>query len=290
MAPPGSLLGRSFDAVTIAKLAKRSMRAVLTMDEFPFTSRWFRVRPEKSGRAGMKAERLLMGMLLGGVAIGCVVVLYPFVSAILWAAILTFTTWPLFQALRHRLRIGARAAAGLMVLATALVVVVPLALVVPGSGTDVKEFQAILAAATASGLPAMPAWIGDVPLVGPLLQSAWTEWARDLGVMAGVFRPYFGIAAEVGFRLVLGLANGVLEFLLALLVAFFLYASGEALAAKIESLLRRIAGDRAERLIGVTGATVRGVVYGILGTAVVQGMLTVFGLWVSGVPRRCCWG
>jgi len=30
---------------------------------------------------------------------------------------------------------------------------------------------------------------------------------------------------------------------------------------------------------------VRGVVYGILLTAIVQGMLTAFGLWLSGVPR-----
>ena len=40
-----------------------------------------------------------------------------------------------------------------------------------------------------------------------------------------------------------------------------------------------------ERLIDVTGATVRGVVYGILLTAIVQGVLTAFGLWLSGVPR-----
>ena len=49
--------------------------------------------------------------------------------------------------------------------------------------------------------------------------------------------------------------------------------------------LHRVAGVQAERLIAVTGATVRGVVYGILGTAVVQGILTAFGLWLSGVPR-----
>ena len=42
---------------------------------------------------------------------------------------------------------------------------------------------------------------------------------------------------------------------------------------------------QADRLIMVTGATVRGVVYGILGTAVVQGILTAVGLWISGVPR-----
>ena len=34
-----------------------------------------------------------------------------------------------------------------------------------------------------------------------------------------------------------------------------------------------------------TGATVRGTVYGILGTAIVQGLLTTLGLYVSGVPR-----
>ena len=43
----------------------------------------------------------------------------------------------------------------------------------------------------------------------------------------------------------------------------------------------RIAGDRADPLIAVTGETVRGVVYGILGTAIVQGMLTSFGLWLA---------
>jgi len=30
---------------------------------------------------------------------------------------------------------------------------------------------------------------------------------------------------------------------------------------------------------------VRGVVYGLLGTAIVQGLLTTFGLWITGVPR-----
>ena len=43
----------------------------------------------------MTAERVLMGLLLGGIGIGCVQVLYPFFSAILWAAILTYTAWPM---------------------------------------------------------------------------------------------------------------------------------------------------------------------------------------------------
>jgi predicted PurR-regulated permease PerM len=98
-------------------------------------------------------------------------------------------------------------------------------------------------------------------------------------------RPYFGIVVENGLSLLLGIANGVLMFLLALFVAFFFYVYGDPIAGRLRLLLHRIAGAQAERLITVTGATVRGVVYGILGTAIVQGILTAFGLWLSGVPR-----
>ena len=103
--------------------------------------------------------------------------------------------------------------------------------------------------------------------------------------MVMFFRPYFGAAAEFGLGALLGLANGVLMFLLALFVAFFFYASGDRLSLFMEQALHRIMGERAERLIAVTGATIRGVVYGILGTAIVQGVLVTFGLWLAGVPR-----
>jgi predicted PurR-regulated permease PerM len=40
----------------------------------------------------------------------------------------------------------------------------------------------------------------------------------------------------------------------------------------------------------VTGSTVRGVVYGLLGTAIVQGILTALGLWGAGIPRAILLG
>ena len=103
--------------------------------------------------------------------------------------------------------------------------------------------------------------------------------------MVEALRPYFGMVLEGGLGLLLGLANGVLLFVLALFIAFFFYLYGEPIAARLRVILERIAGERADRLIAVTGATVRGVVLGILLTAIVQGILTAFGLWLSGVPR-----
>ena len=233
----------------------------------------------------MIAERVMMALLLGGIAIGCVLVLYPFFSALLWAGILVFTTWPLCEWMRHHLHFRPAVAAGAMVALTAVAVVLPLAVAAPGSAGDVDHLRAMIEAALRAGLPGAPAWVYDIPLLGPTIGGLWDRWAADISVMVEAFRPYFGIVLEGGVSLVLGIANGVLMFVLALFAAFFFYLYAEPIAARLRLLLHRITGHRAERLIALIGATVRGVVYGILGTAVVQGFLTAFGLWLSGVPR-----
>ena len=233
----------------------------------------------------MIAERILMGLLLGGVAIGCVLVLYPFLSALLWAGILVYTTWPVFEWLRLHLHLRRALAALLMVTLTAVVLVLPIGVAAPGSGDDVTHLRHAIMDGLRGGLPDSPLWVFDIPLIGPIVGDLWNRWAGDISVMLEALRPYFGIVVENGLSLLLGIANGVLMFLLALFVAFFFYVYGEPIAARLRLLLHRIAGVQADRLIAVTGATVRGVVYGILGTAVVQGILTTFGLWLSGVPR-----
>lgn len=231
------------------------------------------------------AERLLMGLLLAGIAVGCVLVLHPFLSAILWAAILAYTTWPVFTWIRVRLRLRRSWAAGAMVLLTTVLIVLPLGLAAPSGAQDVAQLRNSIEGALNAGLPGPPAWVGAVPVLGPTIADYWNEWAADLSAMVRFFQPYFGMIAEQGLNVLLGIAGGLLQFLMALVIAFFFWTAGDRLAVHLLRVMHRIAGDHAARLVAVTGATVRGTVYGILGTALVQGLLTSFGLWVSGVPR-----
>jgi predicted PurR-regulated permease PerM len=233
----------------------------------------------------MTTERVLLVLLLAAVALGCGLVLYPFFASVLWAAILVFTTWPVFQWMRARLRLGPVLAATAMTLLTALVVLLPLALLASDGAADLDALRASVEDLVAAGLPQAPAWLAGLPSVGPSLGRLWNSWAADLGVMASFFRPYFGLIAENGLAVLLGIANGIVRFALALFIAFFFWVSGAALGLHLRAVLHRIAGARADTLIRVTGSVVRGTVYGILGTAIVQGILTAFGLWLVGVPR-----
>ena len=70
-----------------------------------------------------RLERGVAAALLVALAVGCFVVLRPFVAAILWGAILAFATWPVFGLVQRRLRLGRSTAALLMVVAAFLVTV-----------------------------------------------------------------------------------------------------------------------------------------------------------------------
>lgn len=236
-------------------------------------------------RSGLSTERALSALLLAGIAVGCAFVLQRFASAILWAAILVFTTWPVFRWFRTRLGLARGWAAGLMVLLTAVLIVLPLALAVPSGADDVVLLRREIESLLDQGMPTSPTWLYNLPLVGPTLSDYWNGFAADFSGVGTLLRPYLGVILENGLSLLLGVAGGILQFLLALFFAYFFWASGDALALQLRAILTRIAGDAADRLINVTGLVVRGTVYGILGTALVQGILTGFGLYLSGVPR-----
>lgn len=88
----------------------------------------------------------------------------------------------------------------------------------------------------------------------------------------------------------LTILKGFVQVALSVLLTFFILRDGQALGQRVAIAAARIAGNRGQRLITVAGNTVRGVVYGIIGTAVAQGLLAGFGFAIAGVPAAALLG
>ncbi|GAA5116645.1 AI-2E family transporter [Luteolibacter yonseiensis] len=86
------------------------------------------------------------------------------------------------------------------------------------------------------------------------------------------------------FAVGLGVLEGVTQVLLSAFLAFFLLRDTDILAERLSVAADRLAGPRGQHLIKVAGNTVRGVVYGILGTAIAQALVAGLGFWIAGVP------
>ncbi|EHH68558.1 AI-2E family transporter [Gluconobacter morbifer] len=234
----------------------------------------------------MTTERIILALVLAGIAYGCGIILWPFLSAVLWAAILVFTTWPLYRRLRTRMK-PVLAALAMMVL-SAVIIIVPLVVLATAGISDIPgtfaELDTLIQKATTANPP--PHWMAGIPMAGPHLVEAWHRVKEGIGAFAtDILRPYTGEIAQIALAILVKLTSGLAELVMALFVAFFLWLNGDSLGQTITSLMDRIAGPRSTpRLINIIGRTIRGTVYGILGTALIQGVLTGIGLMLAGVP------
>ncbi len=78
--------------------------------------------------------------------------------------------------------------------------------------------------------------------------------------------------------------KGLVLLMFSVVLVYVFYRDGAHLMARIASGAQRIGGDVVPRMLSVAGNTVRSVVFGILGTALVQALVAAIGFWVAGVP------
>lgn len=82
----------------------------------------------------------------------------------------------------------------------------------------------------------------------------------------------------------LAVGQGVTQVLISAFLAFFLLRDAPELAERLTVAVERLAGQRGRYLINVAGNTVRGVIFGILATAIAQAVAAGLGFWLAGVP------
>jgi len=135
-----------------------------------------------------------------------------------------------------------------------------------------------------AGLPPPPKWLGHVPWVGGRISQYWLQLKEKAGPMLNSLRPSLEAAGPWLLRRSLDFATGVLQLAMSVLIAFFLYRDGEGLVVRLREGFQRISGDYAPHLINVVQTTVRSVVYGVLGTALAQGIVAGIGFVIAGTP------
>jgi predicted PurR-regulated permease PerM len=232
----------------------------------------------------MKSERIILLAMATALGIGCFLILLPFLPAMLWAAILVYCTWPLYKAACRHVRPSVAALA--IALAVAGIVLVPVVHVGLIAAKEARESQSWIDSAILNGLPPAPEFLAKIPVVGGLLTDFWNNSADDLGGATAQMQPLLGTVAHSGLKFVIVLTHGMVGIVVALFIAFFFYLSGEAIIARMRLLLVRIMNEsRVDHLLGLVANTVRGVVFGILGTAAMQGVLYAIGFEIARVPQ-----
>lgn len=229
-------------------------------------------------------DRLLVRILLLGLLGACLWVLLPFASALFWAGVLAFASWPLMRLLTRWLNGRQTLAAGLLTGCWMILVAVPLILLGFNIADHIRDANAFIKDVQVDGLPPAPHWLAGVPLVGERLLDFWNTLDEQGAAFLATLRPYAGQVGNWLLARSAQIGGGMLELALSLVLVFFFYRDGPKLAQLALRALHRLIGDRAGHYLDLVAATVQRVVNGVIGTAAAQAILAFIGFLIAGVP------
>jgi predicted PurR-regulated permease PerM len=229
-------------------------------------------------------DRILGFGLVLLVLAGCFIILRPFLTAIVWAAILTFSTWPAYTRLREAMGGRRTLAAATMTIAIGILLVAPFVIVVAALADNSVLVVTAARRALDQGLPDPPLWLSQLPLVGESINEYWRSFVDDGRAVVEEARKWLPTLRGVSLVIGEALGVGLVQLGLSVFLSFFLFREGVSVATQLRGVGSRLAGEWAQRMFEVAGGTVISVVYGIIGTALAQGLLAGIGLALAGVP------
>lgn len=212
-------------------------------------------------------------------------VLRPFLTAIIWATIVAVTGWPLLLRLERLLGRRRGLAVTLITVALLVIVFVPVTMAVVTIVRNARHLTAELNSIEAIAVPAPPAFLERLPVAGERLADKWRDFAalspedRSAAVRPYVQRALQWFVAKVG-----SLGAMLIQFLLTTVIAAILFARGEIARDGILRFAERLAGRQGHDVAILAGQTIRGVVMGVVGTALIQTTIGSLGLLVTSVP------
>jgi predicted PurR-regulated permease PerM len=224
-------------------------------------------------------------LFVGGLIATSFWILWPFLPAIIWATTLVVATWPIMLHVQSRLWRKRGLAVAVMTIAVLVIFVLPFWLAI---ATITQHFDRIAGWAASLGslqLPPPPHWLAGLPFFGAQAASFWANAAASgIEPLMAKAAPYAGSTAAWLVSALGGIGVLFVQFVLTVIIAVILYASGEQAAGLARRFGRRLAGERGEQSVRLAGQAIRSVALGVVVTAVGQSVLGGLGLALAGVP------
>ena len=235
-------------------------------------------------------RRALLAILVGVLAALCLLVLRPFFAPTLWAAILAYVTWPLYC--RFRIPFGrfSTAAASLMTVVVIGVAVVPVLWLVVLIQHELSDAYRNLIAYLSEGPHRLPVVIRDIPWFGSWVQDHFDRYSSEPTALGRELASGLQLWSGQLGALLGGASRNVGKLLVALLTLFFFYRDGDSMVRQIRRVGTRFFEHRLDRYVSAAGTMTRAVVYGLLITAVAQGVIAGLGYRIVGLEAPAVLG
>jgi predicted PurR-regulated permease PerM len=218
----------------------------------------------------------------------CYNIISPFVNPILWGAIFAIALHPLQQKLKGWL--GGRGTLSAII----ITIVVLLIFIVPGIIFAIRtatEAKTVLVAYRAGQVKINPPdeSVKTWPLIGNKTYALWKQASADLNTLVDQNPDKVKAISSKAVDLIKSTGKGLLLLTVAIIISGVLLCYAQQVATFTRRLFNHLLNSTKIDMANIAAVTIRNVVKGILGVAVIQSVLAGAGMAVAGVPYTGIW-
>jgi len=218
----------------------------------------------------------------------CIGIILPFLEPVIWGAIIAVALHPFFAMVRRWLGNRNMLAGVVVTLLILVILLLPTALLIKSLAEGIQGLATQLKEQTLVIPPPDPS-VAGWPLIGKPISEIWLLASQSL---ESAITTYKDPISKLGMAILGhlgGVGKGLLMFFISVIIAGVFLVKDDASANFVRRLVYRLAGERSNEMLPVTGATIKNVAKGILGVAFFQFLAagTVFVL--ANVPFAGLW-
>lgn len=216
-------------------------------------------------------------------------IIKPFTIPILWGAIIAIAAFPLVKWLQPKLGGRRGLAATLVSLFFILLLVLPTWSLTDSALGGLKKLSVGLESGELHIPPPSPK-VKDWPVIGERVHAAWSNANRDIeAFLHNNAEQIKELSAKI-LKRIGGSLMGVLMFIVSIIIAGGFMTFAEPCGAAANKIFVRVGGlNPGAEWAPMSVATVRNVLQGVIGVAIIQTLLISIGLLVAGVPGAPLW-
>ncbi len=220
--------------------------------------------------------------------IWCYSILKPLIVTVVWGIIIAVGIYPVHEKLSKLLKGRKKVSATLITLAGIAILVVPTVLFMNATVDSLQGVAKTLEEGTLKINPPKEE-VASLPIVGQQIHDTWKLAATNIEEVLARVRPQLKEMAPRVLATIAGFGVTIIQFIISVIVAGVFLMNAEAAGRGAEKIFAILVGEYVDDFPKIAAGSIRSVVQGVLGIAVIQAVLGGAGMLVMGVPAVGLW-